>query len=1054
MYKPLRINKNTLQATLAGILSCFLCCIGTAQSDYHFRHYSTNDGLLQNSVTCLFQDADGYLWVGTQDGLNRFDGSRFVAFRPERDNPQSLTDHYVLSLAQDHQGDLWMTCRYGGARYDVETGLFQQWFSDTVNRYNSANYLVTVGVDKTGRVWFHEQTGELWSVHPDSISSQGLQSVHSGKKESKSKVSLLFFDEVGNPWAIGEAGIQCRKDEEEWESFPLPAPDWDVESVADGVVDHQNRLCLLENQRMLRLQQGSSAWEVWEIPGLDSTEKLLELEEVRSGEYWIASTQGLWVIKESDSGIRCYHVSHQENFPNSISGNLVQTLLTDRQGLVWLGTAGGGLDRHDPDSRAFRKLSDSRQASKFQLFNPAIWGISEDQKGNYWFGTSNGLERLVPRFPSEPLSARTQLSESIDSLQHISSESWAPPAKTFPGLLPDSAGGLWMGSLRKGIYKGDPMDSSNLEHWGRGEALETQRSTDFFRQLYRDDAGELWSAATDGFWHYRGREEGWHNYYTDGSNGLGTSFIMQVFQDAAGRFWLGSTLGIYRFDRQTEQFKHIGYKADAPQGLSHTIVTSFLEDKQGRFWVGTLGGGLNLMDREKGTFSHWTEEDGLANNQIYGLLEDDSGRLWVSTNRGISMFDPRNERFVNFDIRDGLGFNEFNQNAFYKSRLGELFFGSSEGLVFFHPDSIKLPEDLPPVKLTGLEINYQSVKGGLRQESDSVLVLSHDQKVVSLAFATLDFQRPERIRYAYQLEGFDEEWVTVNADRRVATYSSLPAGEYHFRVRAARDGGNWSEQELELLVRVLPPFWLTWWFLLASGLLVLVSSGIIIRYYAQRKLKQQLQEYEMMQRLQAERERISRDLHDHVGAHITFIISSLDYLSLQNLSGDTVKVEGKLDNLSEYARSTMQLLRETIWAINKEHLSLEEFYRKVREYLQQQLGEFIGLHHEIELKGNSEKRLKPSQALNLFRVVQEALNNILKHAEATEVRVELEVSDQSVLLLRIQDNGVGFGDEAGGYGHHGLDNMRHRVEEVRGKFLLQSAKGQGTTIEVLVPLEL
>ncbi len=1013
------------------------------QLSYHFRNYSAREGLTQNTVTCLFQDQQGFLWVGTQDGLNRFDGYEFRTFRPEQGNPYSLTDHYLTQIVADPSGKLWIACRYGMACYFPETGQFQQWLVDTNNLFSDQNNIKSLGIGLEGRVWWIDQEGMARSIHPDSTGNQSPRSPAQCRIEYPKPLWRLAYGADQSVWALEEDQLLHTTEYGTWKT-QTHLPNMDRTEVRNLQVDRQGRVWLLESRRVHRYTPAENRWEAWSISNLPEGESLFGVEEVRPGEYWLSSTDGLWIWQEQGGKVTMQVVRQREGLATGLPGNRIEPLLRDRQGQIWLGVAGGGLSCHDPATRVFGGIGKA-DTYTLGLFNPLVWEIAEDAQHRLWIGTANGLHLVEPARPGTPLSAQPDLRHSLVSITHFSGSSGLPPGATITSILPEADGSLLVGELGKGLYRGHPLAKEAFVPYTSDSSADLPKRV---YQLYQDAQGQRWAASQEGLW--KENQGNWQNLSkADSSLGLHTPYTMAVYRDRAGAVYASTASGAYRLPPEATQWQHFAHQASDTTSLGHNVVTCFLEDRAGNFWVGTLGGGLHRMNRKSGAFERWTEADGLVNNHLYSLQEDGQGRIWMSTNRGIAVFVPEEERFAFFDMEDGLLFNEFCQNAAFQSSIGELFFGSGRGVVFFHPDSVQLPQALAPVVLTGLEINYQPEA----VVPDSELVLTHDQKVLSFTFAALDLQNNRRLHYAYQLEGFDPDWVAAKPDRRLATYSSLPAGTYTFRVRAARLGEAWSANELRLRLVVKPPFWLTWWFLLSMGLLVLGLAGAVIRYYAQRKLRQQLQELEMKQRLQAERQRISRDLHDHVGAHITFIISSLDYLSLQNQNGNAITVKGKLEHLGEYARSTMQQLRETIWAIHKENLSLAEFHRKVQEYAHQMLGESPGLQYSVQLEGPEEALLKPSQALNLFRIVQEGISNISKHAGADEVRLRLVLEEGNHLKLILKDNGKGIPENAGGYGHHGLNNMRSRAEEIKGAFLLRSALGRGTTIEVVVQLE-
>jgi signal transduction histidine kinase len=332
------------------------------------------------------------------------------------------------------------------------------------------------------------------------------------------------------------------------------------------------------------------------------------------------------------------------------------------------------------------------------------------------------------------------------------------------------------------------------------------------------------------------------------------------------------------------------------------------------------------------------------------------------------------------------------------------------------------------------------------------LNLSWSEKTVSFEFSALDYTAAEKIIYSYKLEGFDNDWVIANPGQRIATYTSLPFGKYIFKVRVRRNGGQWSDENLNIAVNVIPPFWFSWWFIFGEIIIGLALLIFIIRYYSQRKLRIQLRGIEIQQKVQFERERISRDLHDNVGAHLTYIIQSLDNISYRTVKNPGEKSTEKIDSLGEFARGTMQQLRETIWAINKEEISAMALKDKIQEHLNRLAAAVGTINFSVVTEDEINAILKPSQAIHIFRLVQEALNNAVKHSGAKSIVVRLSLQKNKLLIVTIRDDGKGFKAGEVFEGHYGMENMKSRVKEMGGNLLIESEPLKGTEIKLEVPV--
>jgi signal transduction histidine kinase len=423
----------------------------------------------------------------------------------------------------------------------------------------------------------------------------------------------------------------------------------------------------------------------------------------------------------------------------------------------------------------------------------------------------------------------------------------------------------------------------------------------------------------------------------------------------------------------------------------------------------------------------------------------------MSSNAGISCFHIKEGRFVNYFPNDGIISNEYSQNGYFKNAVGELFFASPEGILLFNPAAIRDNAGDPPVILSSYAVNY-TTRNAYPVTLAKSLDLTWSEKTVSFEFSALDYSAADKIDYSYKLEGFDNDWVIASHGQRIATYTTLPFGKYTFKVRIRKNAGEWSREYLGIAVNVVPPFWFSWWFILAELVIGLLLLIFIIRYYSQRKLRKRLRESEVQRKVQYERERISRDLHDNVGAHLTYIIQSLDNISYKIEKNPAEKPVERIDSLGEFARGTMQQLRETIWAINKEEISVPALKDKIQEHLAKLATAAGNIKFAVHLSEETDAVLKPSQAIHIFRLVQESLNNAIKHASATAIEVRLSLEQKKLLIVSIRDDGKGFDANEAFEGHYGLENMKSRVSEMGGKLEIVSAPLKGTEIKFAVPV--
>ena len=514
--------------------------------------------------------------------------------------------------------------------------------------------------------------------------------------------------------------------------------------------------------------------------------------------------------------------------------------------------------------------------------------------------------------------------------------------------------------------------------------------------------------------------------------------------------WIGTfVLELFQYNPATDRLT--GFTLPITN-LAGEGIWAIHEDNEGSLWLGS-DRGLTRFDPQTGTTRHVTQHDGLPGSIVYAILQDDFlGRLWLSTNHGLARYDerlPPEHKVRTYDAADGLHNTEFNRRAALKSHDGTFYFGGLNGLTWFHPTEIHNNRVAPPVALTRIERSNRDTTVTVIPYGLDHLILSYRDYTLTFEFTALNFTDPASNQYAYQLAGFDKDWIEAGT-HRFARYTNIPPGEYVFRVKGSNNDGVWNEDGVALPLTITPPFWQTWWFRTTAGGLLLAGLITLIRFVSTRKLRRQLHAMELQQKIQHERERISRDLHDNVGVQLSNIIAGIELVYLSDRADDRQNRQAYLQALDEDARLTLEQLRETIWALKQDAVPLDTLGEQIERYLNRRL--YYVEQPIAHCAVTGEAILTPEQALNLFRMVQEAVNNTLKHAGARHLSVTLRVPETNLLELLVHDDGT-FHPPADDRLHgFGLDGMAHRARELGGTFALHHGKGDGTTVRIAVPL--
>jgi signal transduction histidine kinase/streptogramin lyase len=651
--------------------------------------------------------------------------------------------------------------------------------------------------------------------------------------------------------------------------------------------------------------------------------------------------------------------------------------------------------------------------------------------GDLWIGMVWGaLDRLDRR------------TGKMTHYRHDPNNTYSLSIKAIFSIYEDKSGDLWIGG-DGGLNRFD-RERNRFDNYRNDGGKHLGLTGDFVSVIGEDRAGNLWLGANI-LRKYEKRARSIISY-TQADHPRDVNVF---YEDRRGRLWIGTHHGLHQFHHGKETFSRYAHDPANSNSLGHDYIKTIFEDGAGNLWIGTTHG-LNKFNSETETFTRYHEKDGLPNAFIYGILGDDRGNLWMSTNRGLSRFNPVAEKFRNYDLKDGLQSYEFNTGAYHRSKItGEMFFGGINGLNIFHPDSVCDEEYLPPIVLT----DFKKFDLPVQLEADiadlDAIQLDYEEDVFSFEFAALDYTHPEKNQYAYMLEGFDHDWVYCGA-RRFARYTNLDPGDYTFRVKGSNHDGVWNEQGASIKITIVPPFWMTWWFRALASIFVLSAVAGIVGYVSTFRARKKFEEYERQQALQRERERISKDIHDELGANLTkiAIISEI----AKNEAGHSSVLQSNLDKIAETARATIDSMSEIIWAINPQNNTLDNLSAYLRKCAAA-VFEMTPVHYHLDFP-----EIVPNYPISaefrrhIFMVVKEALHNVVKHARASEVEMKL-ISNNHTLEILVKDNGQGFVLETLSRHGNGLPNMSNRMQEVGGKFEIQSQPKEGTTVRISAKLK-
>lgn len=801
----------------------------TAKQPAKFKHFAISDGLAANQTYNVLQSEQGFIWIATRQGLSKFDGTAFTNYTHDPDNPNSIASNYIWTMREAPNGTLWLSLWGGGLdRFDPVTEAFTHYRTEKDNPNSlSTDFILASFQDSRGNIWVATDES-LEKLDPQTNTSTHYQPDPKNPNSLSAPVNKIQEDAHGQLWLGTYTGLDK----------------FDPDSETFTHFHHKEG-----NPNSL---SGGYVWSLF----IDD-----------AGIIWVGTDGG--GLNRFDPTTETFtYYQHREDDPASLSNNLVTFLGKDQQGGFWVGTLGGGLNKFDPQTGRFTTFQYDK-ADPNSLSNNTVWSVIEDEAGAYWIATESGLNYYDTRGHRFDLYRTNPMNPNSLSSSFVMS------------FYEDESGVLWIGTVGGGLNKFDRRQGV-FAHYLNDPANPASLGHNDVNRIAPGRNGILWLGTSGGLERFDPASETFVHYRHDPANpnSLLTNNIQGLIRDAGGKLWLASfNGGISHFDPNTETFTHFSHDDNDPNSLIANTAYDFLEASDGGVWVATQGGlcrldphtkkfnnftlrenhlsdavvedvyedsrgviwvstdnGLNKFNPATQTFTNYFTKNGLPDNHVSGLIEDNQGYLWIATYRGIARFDPQAEIFRTYDVRDGLQDNQFSQ-AIYKSKSGELFMGGVNGFNAFYPDNLTDNPYIPRVVLTDFQLLNRPVKIGgdspLQRHINVTdhLTLPYNYSVLTLKFAALNYRAPEKNRFAYMLEGFDQDWMYTDSANRLATYTNLDPGDYTFRVKASNNDGVWNEEGTALAVTITPPWWVTWWF---RSLAVLAAVGLAAAGYGYR----------------------------------------------------------------------------------------------------------------------------------------------------------------------------------------------------------------------------
>ena len=979
------------------VLACFFitifCQAQSVEEHYYFKNLSIRNGLSQNTVNAILQDRKGFMWLGTKDGLNRYDGLSFRKFKHDAANPRSIGNSFITSLYEDFNGNIWVGTDAGVYIYYPEKEAFEEFDCQSLEKTRIERSVSMIAGDKQGRVWI-------------AVEAQGMFCYDARQKllrnyplsEISSNIKCFTFDSGGTLWLgfYGD-GLYYSKDNLAT-VHPYGSPEDGKREFEGGVITkivQGNYNCLYigsvkEGVSELNLTSG----QVRNLLAIDESGESIfcrDLLPYSDNELWIGTESGIYIYNLRTAQFIHLRASLYDSY--SLSDNAIYALYKDREEGLWIGSYFGGVDYYPRQYTYFAKYYPKNIANS--LHGKRVREFCRADDGTLWIGTEDGgLNHFNPKTKEfhffEPSAGFTNIH----------------------GLCMDGSH-LWVGTFSKGLRVIDTRTGVVLRTYTEGHTPHSLNDNSIFSSC-RTSAGEIYLGTLFGLLRYNRTQDNF-----DRIPELNGKFVYDIKEDSYGNLWLATYAnGAYCYDVSVRRWKNYVFDAEDEKSLPYDKVLSVFEDSYRQIWLTTQGGGFCLFHPDTETFTRYGLKDGLPNDVVYQIVEDDDRFLWLTTNNGLVRFDPKTMEMKVFSTANGLPTNQFNYRSGFKDEAGNIYLGSINGFVAFDPRTFAENRQVPAVAITDFLLFNKEVPVG---ETDSPLkssitfsdkvVLTADQNSFSFRIAALSYQAPRMNKLMYKLEGFDEGWLTIG-ESPLVTYSNLGYGDYVFKVKASNSDGVWNEQETSLHLSILPPFYLSGWAYCFYVLFFMGCLVCVIFYFKRRNYRKQHRQMEMLEQ-EKEREvyHAKIDFFTNVAHEIrtplTLIKGPLENIILKKEVDSETKEDLYImkQNTERLLNLTNQLLdfRKTETRGFRLNFTECDVVAVLREtYLRfTSLAKQKGLDFILELPQECFMADVNQEALT--KIISNLLNNGVKYA-STYLRISLE-TDEKVFHIRTFNDG-------------------------------------------------
>lgn len=1033
-----------------------------------FKHYSLTEGLSQSSVLCIIQDSKGFLWFGTRDGLNKYDGQEFKTYRYNSKDSTSISNSSIKSLFEDTKGNLWIGTLGGLNKYLPDEDIFKRYKYSSKTNSLTNNQIWDITELNKNNLWIGTNAGlNILNTKNDTFTH-----VKTVTKENR-QIRSLYKTKNNNLWICNTKNITVYNSKAKiYKEYSYPKFDFkdaDEKYVPVIYEDKKAEIWLGYKNGLFKLNKKENEFKAFKITNAN-LEKPIINQEVRTihedvnSNLWIGSYTGLYIINKEKTKI--IHQLHDENNANSLSQNSIYKILEDTKGDLWIGTYAGGVNYFDRTFDLFKYYTSGTNNTKLNY--PVVSSILEEPNGNLWIGTEGGGINYFDK-----------KTETFNYLTHENNNPKSISTNNVKAIIRTKKGNLWIGTHDGGLNFLNPAIKPYHFIKYNNTSEKNSISNNRIISLYEDYMENIWIGTSGGGLNVINSSTKKNTQIKD-SLGIVGEIIYDISKTSnKNSILVAGDKGLASVNIKTKKITPINYKLNNNQD-NPSITLNVYEDKNQNLWIGTEGDGLYFFEPNINKSTKYGIKEGLPNEVIHGILPDDYNNIWLSTNNGLSKLNLKTLEFKNFDVSSGLIGNEFNYNAFVKLKNKNLMFGGLKGITFFNPNKITVNKFIPPVFVTSITVNNEIYKSGTN--IDDNITLTHNQNVFGFKFIALSYSQSEKNSYAYKLEGFDKSWNYIGTKKSV-TYTNLDAGNYIFRVKASNYDGIWNEKGDTVFVNILPAPWKTWWayliyFLITITLLFTIRKYYRIRIKEKNQLKQERLEKEKLEEINNLKLRMFTDISHDFRTPLTLIIGPLERMIQENQGTEFIKKQHNV--MYRNAKTLLTLMNQLLDFRKSEsgNMQLRASKNNIVPFIENiklsfdELASFRNIVYSLEYS-------KPSleiwfDKIILNKVIYNLLSNAFKFTpKEGNISIKISTTESEkrkgkFLKIDIIDNGIGipkrkikyifnrFYQIGKDYKVHsgsgiGLALTKNLIELHKGEIKVKSSEGKGTQFTLLLP---